>query len=235
LLEDESNSVVTNFDTDLVASVFASMYREDGLTGGHVISLGKGNREQALDALREFPGGMQYGGGISSENAAFYLDAGASHVIVTSHIFQNGEISYDSLARLKKVVGKERLVIDLSCRKRGDEYRVVMNRWQTFTNAIVDYDTVNRLAEYCDEFLVHGVDVEGQQTGVEYQLVEKLADIVPIPVTYAGGAKDLTDLEKVRSKGQGKIDLTIGSALDIFGGNLKYRDVVEWQLTQNSQ
>jgi phosphoribosylformimino-5-aminoimidazole carboxamide ribotide isomerase len=235
LSDDKANKLVTNFETEVVASVFAKMYKQDSLTGGHVISLGKGNQDQALDALREFPGGMQYGGGVTDENAKSYLDAGASHVIVTSHIFQDGEVNYQKLSKLKNIVSQERLVIDLSCRKRGEDYLVVVDRWQTFTKVEIDYETVNRLAEYCDEFLVHGVDVEGQQTGVEYQLVEKLAALVPIPVTYAGGARQLGDLEKVRLKGQGKIDLTVGSALDIFGGNVKYRDVVAWQHAENSR
>jgi phosphoribosylformimino-5-aminoimidazole carboxamide ribotide isomerase len=233
LSEDEASRVVTNFETDLAASVFAKMYREDDLTGGHVISLGQGNQDQAISALREFPGGMQYGGGVTNENATFYLDAGASHVIVTSHIFQDGEVNYRKLSQLMNIVGRDKLVIDLSCRKQGDRYLVVVDRWQTFTNVEIDYDTVNHLAEFCDEFLVHGVDVEGRQTGVEYQLVEKLAGIVPIPVTYAGGAGQLTDLDNVLLKGHGKIDLTIGSALDIFGGSVKYSDVVAWQRDQN--
>lgn len=234
LLQDKGNKPVTNFETDVAASAFAQMYREDSLTGGHVISLGPGNQEQALSALKAFPGGMQYGGGVTNENARSYLDAGASHVIVTSYIFQDGDINFERLSQLKNIVGKERLVIDLSCRKRGADYWVVMNHWQTFTRVKIEYEAVNRLAEYCQEFLVHGVDVEGQQTGVEYQLVEKLADIVSIPVTYAGGARQLTDLANVQIKGQGKIDLTIGSALDIFGGDLKYRDVVAWQRAQDN-
>lgn len=234
LLQDNGNKLVTNFETDVGASVFAQMYKEDRLPGGHVISLGKGNQNQALSALRTYPGGMQYGGAVTNENAKSYLDAGASHVIVTSCIFQDGVINFERLLQLKNIVGKERLVIDLSCRKLGDDYWVVMDRWQTFTNVKIEYEAVSRLAEYCHEFLVHGVDVEGQQTGVEYQLVEKLAQVISIPVTYAGGARQLTDLDKVQTKGQGKIDLTIGSALDIFGGDLKYRDVVEWQRGQDS-
>jgi phosphoribosylformimino-5-aminoimidazole carboxamide ribotide isomerase len=233
LSEDKANGLVTNFETDLVASAFARMYREDNLTGGHVISLGRGNHDQAISALKEFPGGMQYGGGVTDDNAKSYLDSGASHVIVTSHIFQDGEVNYEKLSQLKNIVSRKRLVIDLSCRKQGDDYWVVMDRWQTFTKVKIEYETVNRLAEYCDEFLVHGVDVEGRQTGVEYQLVDELAGIVPIPVTYAGGASQLTDLDNVRLKGHGKIDLTIGSALDIFGGSVKYSDVVAWQRDQN--
>ena len=234
LQEGESLQPITNFETDLAAAEFARMYQHDVLTGGHVISLGGGNQEQALSALNTYPGGLQYGGGVTDENACAYLDAGASHVIVTSWLFRDGEVDVERLKHLSTIVGKNRLVIDLSCRQKDGQYWVVKDRWQTFTRTSIDYETVNRLADYCDEFLVHGVDVEGQQVGIEYELVELLADVVSIPVTYAGGAKSLQDLDNVNLKGNGKIDLTIGSALDIFGGTVPYQDVVDWQRRQNT-
>jgi phosphoribosylformimino-5-aminoimidazole carboxamide ribotide isomerase len=234
LQQEKIDNIVTNFESDQDASAYARLYQTDDLTGGHVISLGDGNQQQAISALGAFPGGLQYGGGVTDQNAVAYLEAGASHVIVTSWIFHQGEIDYARLEKLFGMIGKQRLVIDLSCRKRDGEYWVVMDRWQTFTQAKIDYETLSRLSDYCDEFLVHGVDVEGQQVGVEYQLVEKLADIVSIPVTYAGGVKQLAELDNVHAKGKGKIDLTIGSALDIFGGDIKYSEVVAWQRSQDS-
>jgi phosphoribosylformimino-5-aminoimidazole carboxamide ribotide isomerase len=205
------------------------MYKKDGMTGGHVISLGPGNHDAALAALRAFPGGLQMGGGITPENAMVYLDGGASHVIVTSYVFSDGNIDMDRLRSLVKAVGRNRLVLDLSCRKSGSDFWIVTDRWQNFTNVRVNRDTLSQLAGHCDEFLVHGVDVEGKMRGIQSDLVQILGRHSPIPVTYAGGVKALSDLDEVKGLGQGRVDLTIGSALDIFGGNIAYRDVVEWQ------
>lgn len=221
-----------NFATDQDPAMYARMYRADRLPGGHVIALGPGNREVALAALQAFPGGLQMGGGITPANAQDFLDAGASQVIVTSYVFRDGRVDVERLDELVAVVGRERLVLDMSCRKRGADYWVVTDRWQRFSEARVERSTLEWLANYCDEFLVHGVDVEGQRTGIEAALVELLGASSPIPVTYAGGASALTDLDLVNKLGNGRVDLTIGSALDIFGGDLPYRDVVAWQRRQ---
>ncbi len=233
-LRDDRQNVVTNFETEQSAAVFAQMYQADGLLGGHVIALGPGNQEAALAALAAFPGGMQMGGGITPANAKLYLDAGASHVIVTSYVFRNGQVDTERLHELLAVVGKARLVLDLSCRKRGEDYWVVTDRWQQFTEVPIQQATLAHLAEYCAEFLVHGVDVEGRRIGIETALVQMLGAWSPIPVTYAGGAKALRDLDLVKTLGQGRVDLSIGSALDIFGGAVPYRDVVAWQKRQKA-
>ena len=224
-----ARAAVMNFETERSPADYAQMYKADNLIGGHVISLGPGNQAAALSALKAFPGGMQMGGGITPDNAKDYLDAGASHVIVTSYVFREGRIDMERLDRLVAVVGKERLVLDLSCRKRGVDFWVVTDRWQQFTEVRVNRETLEWLSGYCDEFLVHGVDVEGKRVGIEAALVEILGAWSPIHVTYAGGAKVLADLDRVKALGKGRVDLTIGSALDIFGGNVRYRDVVAWQ------
>jgi phosphoribosylformimino-5-aminoimidazole carboxamide ribotide isomerase len=229
LADGEANQPITNFETETAPVVYAQMYQADGLSGGHVIALGPGNEAAARAALAAYPGGMQMGGGITPANAASYLNVGASHVIVTSYVFREGQIDMDRLEQLVAAVGKERLVLDLSCRRRGQEFWVVTDRWQRFSQVQVSAETLLWLADYCDEFLVHGVDVEGKRTGIEAELVEMLGRWSPIPVTYAGGATQLADLDRVREVGQGRVDLTIGSALDIFGGNVPYREVVAWQ------
>ena len=217
----------TNFVSERPASWFAELYRKDGLTGGHVIMLGPGNEKAAKEALRVFPGGMQVGGGINAVNALEFLEAGASHLIVTSWVFREGQLDLERLNELVKIVGKKRLVLDLSCRKKGADYFVVTDRWQKFTGLTISEETLTRLAEWCDELLVHAVDVEGLCRGVDLELVEKLATWTRIPTTYAGGANSLRDLEEVTRLGKGAIDLTIGSALDIFGGHgVKYSDAV---------
>jgi len=217
----------TNFVSDRGAGWYADLYRRDNLTGGHVIMLGPGNDTAAREALAAFPGGLHIGGGINAANAKAWLDAGASHVIVTSWVFREGRLDRTRLAELVASVGKDRLVLDLSARKRGDAYVVMMDRWQTYTDLLVNSDTLSDLAKSCAEFLVHAVDVEGLCRGIDGALVEKLADWSPIPVTYAGGASSLADLEETTRLGKGRVDLTIGSALDIFGGSgVKYADVV---------
>jgi len=231
-LGDAPEALVTNFETERAPADYARIYQADNLTGGHVIALGPGNHEAALAALRAFPGGMQMGGGITPDNARAYLDAGASHVIVTSYVFRDGRVDAERLQQLIDTVGRERLVLDLSCRKRGEAYWVVTDRWQRFSELAITPETLAQLADSCVEFLVHGVDVEGLRLGIDATLVELLGAHSPIPVTYAGGARTLADLELVKQRGRGRVDLSIGSALDIFGGDLPYRAVVDWQRRQ---
>ena len=208
----------TNFVSDRSSAYFAELYRRDGLKGGHVIMLGPGNEAAARAALKAYPGGLQIGGGINPDNAAGYLEDGASHVIVTFWVFREGAVDWERLAGLVKAIGRERLVLDLSCRHRGGDYLVVTDRWQKFTNVTINEETLEKLGAQCAEFLVHAVDVEGLCRGIDGELVEKLGRWSPVPATDAGGANSLADLEEVTRLGQGKIDLTIGSALDIFGG-----------------
>lgn len=229
----DAGPAATNFATERAPADFARMYRADGLPGGHVISLGPGNAEAARSVLAAFPAGLHYGGGVTPENAAGFLDAGASHVIVTSYVFSAGQVDMDRLAAIVAAVGRDRLVLDLSCRLRDGAFWIVTDRWQKFTSVRVDAETLARLASQCDEFLVHGVDVEGRMAGIQADLVELLGRSSPIPVTYAGGATTLADLDRVNALGRGRVDLTIGSALDIFGGALPYRDVVAWNRENN--
>jgi len=229
----DAGTAVTNFQTDRSAADYARMYASDDLPGGHVISLGPGNRDAAMSALQAYPGGLQYGGGVTPDNAAEFLDAGASHVIVTSYVFGNGAMDPDRLQQLIDAVGTDRLVLDLSCRRRDDAFWVVTDRWQEFTDMQVTPATLANLARHCAEFLVHGVDVEGTRAGIDADLVTMLGESSPIPVTYAGGAESLADLDRVKQLGRGRVDLTIGSALDIFGGDVPYRDVVAWQRGQS--
>jgi phosphoribosylformimino-5-aminoimidazole carboxamide ribotide isomerase len=219
----------TNFVSTQPAARFAELYRRDGLAGGHVIQLGSGNETEARAALAAFPGGLQIGGGVNAQNARGWLDDGASHVIVTSWVFREGRVDWARLDEMVKTVGKSRLVLDLSCRKHGENYFVVTDRWQKFTGLAINAENLQKLAGCCAEFLVHAVDVEGLCRGIDRDLVGMLGRWTPIPATYAGGANSLTDLEDVTKLGQGKVDLTIGSALDIFGGSgVKYEDCVEF-------
>ena len=223
----------TNFISDKSAAWFAGLYKRDGLNGGHVIMLGAGNETEARAALAAFPGGMQVGGGINASNARGWLDAGASHVIVTSWVFREGRVDWERLQELVKVIGKDRLVLDLSCRKRDGEYFIVTDRWQKFTELALSAETLEKFSESCAEFLIHAVDVEGLCQGIDRVLVEKLGRWMPIQATYAGGANSPGDLETVTRLGQGKVDLTIGSALDIFGGSgVKYDDCVKFNRHQ---
>ncbi len=231
-LRDTSDDVVTHFVSDHSPAYYARLYHQDGLAGGHVIALGAGNHNVALAALQAFPGGFQMGGGVTPENAQTYLAAGASHVIVTSYIFQDGQLSLDRLRTLRDVVGREQLVLDLSCRRQDGAYWVVTDRWQRFTATKLDAEVLALLADYCAEFLVHGVDVEGLRLGIEHPLVELLGRASPIPVTYAGGVQSLDDLALIQQLGRGRVDATIGSALDIFGGMLSYHAVVAWHRRQ---
>lgn len=225
----DTGELRTNFVSEKPSAWFAELYRRDKLRGGHVIMLGGGNEGAALEALRAYPGGLQLGGGINAANAQRYLDEGASHVIVTSWIFREGRVEWDRLKALVALIGKSRLVLDLSCRKREGRYYVVTDRWQKFTDLELSAETLGKMAEFCDEFLVHAVDVEGLCRGIDQELVEKLASWSSIPTTYAGGARSLQDLDTVTRISGNKIDLTIGSALDIFGGSgVKYRECVQF-------
>ena len=217
----------TNFVSEKPAAWFADRYKQDGLYGGHVIRLGPGNDDEARSALAAFPGGLQIGGGITGQNAREWIEAGASHVIVTSWIFKDGGVEWQRLETLVQAIGKERLVVDLSCRRRGGQSFVVTDRWQKFTDLAITAETLGRFSRSCAEFLVHAVDVEGLCQGIDRELVEQLGQVSPLPVTYAGGANALSDLEEVARLGQGRVDLTIGSALDIFGGRgVRYADCV---------
>lgn len=225
----DPNAVETNFVAEKPPAWFAALYRADNLTGGHIIKLGPGNDQAAEEALGAWPGGMQLGGGITAENAGLWLDKGASEVIVTSYVFRDGMVDTDRLKKLMVAVGKEKLVLDLSCRKRGDIYYIVTDRWQKFTNVAIGPEVLDRLAQCCCEFLIHAADVEGRCSGIEKPLVENLALWTPIPTTYAGGIRDVADLQLIREVGKGRLDCTVGSALDIFGGKtLIYKDAVRF-------
>jgi phosphoribosylformimino-5-aminoimidazole carboxamide ribotide isomerase len=229
LNDDNPESLKTNFTAEKSSSWFAELYRADNLTGGHIIKLGPGNDDAAREALAAWPGGMQIGGGITAENSTEWLNAGASHVIVTSYVFANGNIDRTRLEKLVQIVGKERLVLDLSCRRKDGEYYIVTDRWQKFTDVIITAEVLKELALSCDEFLIHAADVEGKCSGIEVELVKKLAQWSPIPITYAGGIRDIRDMQLIREIGQGRMDATIGSALDIFGGTtLSYQDAVKF-------
>ncbi len=229
-LRDDNLHLVTNFETESAPSVFAEMYRSDNLYGGHVIMLGPGNEGAAINALEAFPGGLQIGGGINPENAAQFLQKGASHVIVTSYVFKDGKIQWENLNRMSSSVGKERLVLDLSCKKKDGVYYIVTDRWQVFSDETISRVTFEKLEPFCDEFLIHAADVEGKQGGIDRELLSVLAGCTQKPLTYAGGVRSLDDLRLVDTLGNGIIDVTIGSALDIFGGKLSYRDVVNFCL-----
>jgi phosphoribosylformimino-5-aminoimidazole carboxamide ribotide isomerase len=220
--------LVTNFETGQSPAYFASLYKEHDLPGGHVIMLGPGNTDAALCALGAYPGGLQVGGGINPTNAIEFLSAGASHVIVTSYVFADGKIKWERLDELLAVVPKEKLVIDLSCRRVGDDYFVATDRWQRITEEKLSAPLFDRLAARCAEFLVHAADVEGLQGGVDTRLISLLADASPITAVYAGGVRDLADLDLIDRIGNGRIDATVGSSLDIFGGKLAFMDVVKW-------
>lgn len=224
----DDGSAAINFESDADAATFARRYRADGLLGGHVIMLGPGNELAARRALAAWPGGLQIGGGISTDNAAAWLAAGAAAVIVTSALFEAGCLSHTRLQELSRLVGRNRLVVDLSCRRIDGGWCVATNRWQTLTDLTLSAQTLATLANYCAEFLVHAADIEGLRGGIDTALVQALAEWSPIPVTYAGGARNLEDLCLVEKLSQGRVDLTIGSALDLFGGDLPYDDCVSW-------
>ncbi len=237
LKEDSSDaskaSVSENFVSEKGADYYARMYRELGLSGGHIILLNpkespfyEMTRQQGISALKATPGLLQIGGGITDENASSFIEAGASHVIVTSFVFKNGRINHTNLKRLVKAVGKERLVLDLSCKKMGTEYYIVTDRWQKLTDVKLDASTMDELSQFCDEFLVHAADVEGRQNGIEKEVAQILGNWIGKPVTYAGGIRSCEDITELKTLGNGRIDVTVGSALDIFGGSLGIKDVI---------
>lgn len=247
-LKDLGNQAQENFVSEQDAAFYANMYKADGVKGGHIILLNaasseyyEATRQQAICALRAYPQGLQIGGGITAENASFYIEEGASHVIVTSYVFKDGKINYDNLHKLVDAVGKEHVVLDLSCRyvdgqtvlegeteAREKGYYVVTDRWQKFTKERVTEAVLEELSQYCDEFLVHAVDVEGKQSGIEKELVELLGNWGKIPITYAGGIHSFSNLEEIKRLGKGNLNATIGSALDLFGGELKYKEVLAY-------
>lgn len=234
-LKDEGDAASENFVAGQDAAFFAKLYRDAGIRGGHVILLNpvsspyyEAGRAQALAALAAYPGGLQAGGGITPENAADFLDAGASHVIVTSYVFREGRIDYDRLRAMEKAVGKEHLVLDMSCRRKERGYVVVTDRWQRETKEEVNEALLRGLAGYCDEFLIHAVDVEGKAGGIEKELAAMLGAYKGIPVTYAGGVSSMEDLRLLRKLGQNRVNVTIGSALDLFGGSLSFQEVKDF-------
>ncbi|MEN9580700.1 MAG: hypothetical protein RJA70_3709 [Pseudomonadota bacterium] len=223
----------TNFTSTENAAHYSALYRADGLTGGHVIALGPGNEQAASSALAAWPKGLQFGGGVTADNAQAWLDRGASHVIVTSFLFELGELSERRLRQLAERVPAEQVVIDLSCRRGAEGWHVATNRWQTVTSTPINAATLEKLSPYCAEFLVHAADVEGLCQGIDEELVTLLGQLTQRPCTYAGGAKDIADLERVQQLSGGRIDLTFGSALDLFGGRgVRYADCVAFNRAQ---
>lgn len=232
-LTDDNDYAKENFVSEMEALDYARLYRKKGLRGGHIILLNSRDSKyyqadlaQAESALAVWPGGLQIGGGITSENAADFIQKGASHVIVTSYVFVNGEIRFDRLEKLIQEVGREHLVLDLSCRKKGDQYFIVTDRWQKFTKQPLDSGLIHTLSSYCDEFLVHAVNVEGTGTGVDESLLQLLSGQCSVPITYAGGIGTMADIEKIWLMGKGRINFTVGSALDLFGGSLNFDKII---------
>ncbi len=234
-LKDQGDQARENFVASQDAAFFARLYQEYGIKNGHIILLNSAaspyyaeTKKQALSALRAYPGGLQVGGGITPDNADEFLEAGASHVIVTSYVFQNGQIQYDRLQELARKTGRRNLVLDLSVRKKNDRYYIVTDRWQKYTNVELTEKTMEELSSYCDEFLVHAVDVEGKASGIEEPVVKLLGNWWKLPVTYAGGVHDFQDLERLKLLGRNRVHVTIGSALDLFGGHMRFEDVLRF-------
>lgn len=234
-LRDKGNQAKENFVSEMDGAFYAQLYRKENIKGGHIILLNpvtsehyEATKAQAMSALSNYPDGLQVGGGITAENANEFIKAGASHVIVTSYVFKDGKINYDNLNKLVQAVGKEHLVLDLSCRQREGSYFIVTDRWQKYTDETITTELLDELSEYCDEFLVHAVDVEGKASGIETELVRLLGQWGKIPVTYAGGVHSFDDLRLVKELGRDKINVTIGSALDLFGGNMKFEEVLSY-------
>ena len=231
-LLDENDSAQNNFVSEKDSAYYANLYKEHGLSGGHIIILNgkdseyyEATKAEAVKALQTYKGGMQIGGGITDKNAEEYILAGASHIIVTSYVFSDGKICYNNLNRLNSAVGREHICLDVSCRMRNGKYYVVTDRWQKFTDVVLDENLIVSLSEYCDELLVHAVDVEGRKAGIN-ATIAGILEKSPIPVTYAGGISSLDDIAKIRSIGNNKIDFTIGTALNIFGGDLDLMEVI---------
>ncbi|MFK8113390.1 MAG: phosphoribosylformimino-5-aminoimidazole carboxamide ribotide isomerase [Rubripirellula sp.] len=237
-LQDEGDGPVENFVADQPPNWFAEKYASDHLTGGHVIQLGPGNQQAARQSLIAYPGGLQIGGGIHAGNAMEWIDNGASHVIVTSWLFNSdGKLLEERLQELVAAVGRERIVLDLSCRRvdsaTGPAWRVAMNRWQTLTEVEITPDNLDHLLQYADEFLIHAADVEGLCQGIDEQLVQLMGRWGKLPMTYAGGVADMQDVQLVQQASDGKVDVTVGSALDIFGGSgVTYDELIRWNKQQ---
>lgn len=228
-LQDDGDQAQENFVSEKGAAYYARLFQKDGLKGGHVVLLNPASSpwfeadwQQAAAALAAYPGGLQIGGGVNADNAASYINAGASHVVVTSYVFKDGEVQWKNLEKLAGAVGRSRVVLDVSCRKKDGKYYIVTDRWQKFTKVQLTEEILYWMREYCDEFLVHGVDVEGKASGIEDALVELLSDVPGVPITYAGGISSLEELERFRRISGGKLDFTIGSALDLYGGSVPY-------------
>ena len=228
-LTDVQDQARENFVSEQDASFYADLYKKAGIKGGHVILLNshdspyyEATKEQALLALRTYPKGLQIGGGVNPDNAGEYLNAGASHVIVTSYVFKDGQLSWKNLKKIEEIAGKEHLVLDLSCRKKDDQYFIVTDRWQKFTNVPVTLEVMEELGNHCDEFLVHAVDVEGKANGIETELADLLSDYTQRTVTYAGGVGSMEDLKLLKKHGKDCLDVTVGSALDLFGGTIPF-------------
>ncbi len=233
-LSESAGGLVENYVSDRPAQWFAERYRQDQLSGGHVIQLGPGNQAAARAALSAYRNGLQIGGGITVDNARDWLEAGASHVIVTSWLFdQRGSLLPDRLQRLNKAVGRAQIVLDLSCRRTGDtekpSWRVAMNRWQKLTEIEITPANLDHLAQYASEFLIHAADVEGLCGGIDRDLVQQIGQWSPIPVTYAGGVASMNDVRLVAQLSGGAVDVTVGSALDLFGGKgVRYHELIQW-------
>lgn len=228
LSDASEEKLITNFTSSKPVSWYAQQYKQDQLTGGHIIRLGSGNDQAVMEALTAWPNGMQLGGGITDENAVYWLNAGASELIMTSFIFHNGQVHEEKLKKISNLIGKENLVLDLSCRKKEGEYWIVTNRWQQFTTVKIDTVSLDYFSRFCCEFLVHAVDVEGKSGGIEDGLLKILGNWGEIPTTYAGGIHTMENIESIYRQGNGNIDFTVGSALDIFGGKeLQYRQLVQ--------
>lgn len=234
-LQDAGDKAIENFVATQDAAFFAQLYQKNQIKNGHIILLNhvdseyyQATKAQAMKALSAYPGGLQVGGGITPENAAEYLDAGASHVIVTSYVFQNGCINYENLHKLVKETGKEKLVLDLSCRMKNGSYYIVTDRWQNYTDVKLNAATMDELSAYCDEFLIHAVDVEGKASGIETELAKMLGEWNKLPITYAGGIHTFEDLRLLKELGHNCIHATIGSALDLFGGSMKFEEVLAY-------
>lgn len=237
-LKDSDDTAMENFVAKVDASFYAGLYRDKKIKNGHIIMLNHADskyyaatREQAMRALAAYPQGLQIGGGITAENAAGYLDAGASHVIVTSYVFRDGQVHFRNLERLAAETGREKLVLDLSCRRRDGSYYIVTDRWQNYTDVRLNEETMELFSTYCDEFLIHAVDVEGKAEGIETELVRMLGKWNKIPITYAGGIHSFADLSALKELGRGKLHVTIGSALELFGGTMKLDEVLSFLAT----
>jgi len=233
-LADKAVETRVNFSTDKPASDYAEIYKKDGLSGGHIIVLDSGGSaaynksvKQAFSALKAFPGGMQFGGGVNEKNAKQFLDAGASHIIVTSYIFKDGAINYKNLENLATAVGRDKIVLDLSCKKREDGYYITTDKWEKFTKVKITFDNLNFFADYCDELLIHAIDAEGKREGIEVPLVQLLSKWSGAAITYAGGVGSYEDLHLLKKESMDKLDVTVGSALDLFGGDLSYQEIIK--------